>query len=82
MKYVQKIRDLRNDHDLSQIQIAQILGTTKNQVGKYERGEQEMPIRHLLTLCSYYHVSADYILGLPKGLPYGHSKTRTKNQSV
>lgn len=78
MKYVQKIRDLRNDHDLSQLEVAQVLGTTKNQVGKYERGEQEMPIRHLLTLCEYYNVSADYILGLPEGLPYGHSKTRTK----
>lgn len=75
MYYAQKIRDLRIDHDLSQMQIALILGTTKNQVGKYERGEQEMPIKHLLTLCNYYNVSADYILGLPKGRPYGLSKT-------
>lgn len=75
-EYAQRIRDLRIDHDKSQAQIAVILGTSKNQVGKYERGEQEMPIKHLLTLCSYYHVSADYILGLPKGLPYGFSKTK------
>lgn len=75
-KYAQKIRDLRNDHDLSQAQIAEILGTTKNQVGKYERGEQEMPIKHLISLCNYYGVSADYILGIPKGRPYGLSKTR------
>ena len=74
--YVQKIRDLRIDHDLSQAQIAEIIGSTKNQVGKYERGEQEMPIKHLLTLCNYYKVSADYILGLPQNLPYGLSKTR------
>lgn len=74
--YAQTIRDLRIDHDLSQIQVALILGTTKNQVGKYERGEQELPIRHLLTLCNYYKVSADYILGLPEGRPYGLSKTR------
>ena len=78
MYYAQKIRDLRNDHDLSQMQIALILGTTKNQVGKYERGEQEMPIKHLLTLCEYYKVSADYVLGLPEGRPYGFSKTRKK----
>ena len=77
-EYIQKIRNLRIDHDLSQAQIAEILGTTKNQVGKYERGEQEMPIKHLVTLCNYYGVSADYILGLPEGRPYGLSKTRKK----
>ncbi|MBP3305122.1 MAG: helix-turn-helix transcriptional regulator [Oscillospiraceae bacterium] len=75
-EYAQRIRDLRIDHDKSQAQIADILGTTKNQVGKYERGEQEMPIKHLLTLCNYYQVSADYILGLPAGRPYGLSKTK------
>ena len=77
-EYVQKIRDLRADHDKSQSEIAIILGTTKNQVGNYERGEQEMPIKHLVTLCNYYGVSADYILGLPEGRPYGLSKTRSK----
>lgn len=76
--YAQKIRDLRIDHDKSQAQIAEILGTTKNQIGKYERGEQEMPIKHLTALCNYYGVSADYILGLPEGRPYGLSKTRSK----
>lgn len=75
-KYTETIRNLRVDHDLSQAQVAEILGSTKNQVGKYERGEQELPIRHLVALCNYYHVSADYILGLPKGLPYGMSKTK------
>lgn len=75
-EYAQKLRDLRIDHDKSQAQIAVILGTTKNQVGKYERGEQEMPIKHLITLCNFYEVSADYILGLPKNRPYGLSKTK------
>lgn len=75
-EYAQRIRELRIDHDKSQTQIALLLGTSKNQVGKYERGEQEMPIKHLITLCNYYGVSADYILGLPKGLPYGLSKTK------
>ena len=72
MQYAQKIRDLRED------QVAMILSTTKNQVGKYERGEQDMNIKHLITLCNFYKVSADFILGLPEGLPYGHSKTRKK----
>ena len=74
-EYARRLRDLRTDRELSQIQIAVVLGTTKNQVGKYERGEQEMPIRHLITLCNYYGVSADYVLGLPEGRPYGFSKT-------
>ncbi len=76
MDYTTKIKNLRIDHDKTQADIAKILGTTKNQVGKYERGEQDMNIRHLVTLCQYYGVSADYILGLPEGLPYGLSKTR------
>lgn len=75
-EYARRLRDLRTDREWSQLQIAVILGTTKNQVGKYERGEQEMPIRHLITLCDYYGVSADYVLGLPEGRPYGFSKTK------
>ena len=74
-EYAERLRNLRTDRELSQAQIAIILGTNKNQVGKYERGEQELPIRHLITLCNYYGVSADYILGLPEGRPYGFSKT-------
>lgn len=76
LKYTETLKSLRIDHDLSQAQVAEILGSTKNQVGKYERGEQELPIRHLVTLCNYYHVSADYVLGLSQGLPYGLSKTK------
>lgn len=76
MCYQQILRNLREDHDMTQAQVADLLNTTKNQVGKYERGEQDMNIKHLITLCKFYHVSADYILGLPKGMPYGHSKTK------
>lgn len=74
--YAQILRDLRTDHDLTQAQVAEILNTTKNQVGKYERGEQEMPVKHVAALCAYYKVSADYVLGLPEGLPFGHGKTK------
>ena len=48
--YAQKIRDLRTDHDMTQAQNAEILGTTKNQVGKFERGEQESSLRFLRIL--------------------------------
>lgn len=78
MDYAQKLRDLREDKDLTQAQIAQLLNTSKNQIGKYERGEQEMPIKHLITLAKFYNVSTDYILGMPEGMPFGHSKTKKR----
>ena len=65
--YMKKIRDLREDHDLTQTQVAQILGTSQTMYARYERGASEMPIRHLIALCRLYHVSSDYILGLEKG---------------
>ncbi len=64
MKYVKRIRDLREDSDKTQQQIADILGTSQTMYARYERGANELPLRHLLTLCKYYGVSADYILGL------------------
>ena len=62
--YQKRIRDLREDHDKTQQNIAEVLGTSQTMYARYERGSNEMPIRHLIALCRYYHVSADYILGL------------------
>ena len=64
MKYLKRIKDLREDHDKTQQQIADVLGTSQTMYARYERGANELPIRHLLTLCAFYSVSADYILGL------------------
>lgn len=61
-KYIINLRNLREDHDLTQQQIADILGTSQTMVARYERGANEMPIRHLITLCKYYNISADDIL--------------------
>ena len=63
MKYIKKIRDLREDHDLTQQQVADILGTSQTMYARYERGANELPVHHLITLCDFYKVSADYILG-------------------
>lgn len=63
MQYVKIIRDLREDNDLTQAQIAEYLGTSQTMYARYERGANEMPIRHLMRLCDLYHVSADYLLG-------------------
>ena len=64
MKYVKRIRDLREDSDKTQNDIAEVLGTSQTMYARYERGANELPIHHLLVLCKYYKVSADYILGL------------------
>ncbi len=64
MVYVKRIRDLREDNDKTQQEIAAILGTSQTMYARYERGANELPIRHLIKLCKYYKVSADYILGL------------------
>ncbi len=62
--YMRKIRDLREDADLTQTQVAEFLGTSQTMYARYERGASELPIRHLIALCRLYYVSADYILGL------------------
>ena len=63
MEYCRIIRDLREDADLTQRQVADVLGTSQTMYARYERGANELPIRHLMTLCDLYQVSADYILG-------------------
>lgn len=70
MEYAQKLREIREDRDLTQADIASILGTTRQQIYKYESGMQEMTVSRLVKLCEFYGVSADYILGLPKGLKW------------
>ena len=62
--YTKRLRDLREDHDKTQKEIAEILGTSQTMYARYERGANEIPIHHLITLCRYYDVSSDYILGL------------------
>ena len=64
MAYVRILRDLREDADKTQTQIAEVLGTSQTMYARYERGTNELPIHHLLKLCELYQVSSDYILGL------------------
>ncbi len=64
LNYVRKIKDLREDNDYTQNYVAKYLGTSQTMYARYERGANELPIRHLISLCKLYNVSADYILGL------------------
>lgn len=63
LTYIEKLRGLREDNDLTQTQIAEILGTSQTMYARYERGANEMPIHHFVTLCRLYNVSADELLG-------------------
>lgn len=60
--FIEKIRELREDNDLTQTDIANVLKTSQTMYARYERGANEMPIHHLITLCKFYNVSADDLL--------------------
>ena len=60
---IRRMRDLREDSDLNQTQVAEILGISQTVYSRYERGATELPLRHLVALCWFYNVSADYLLG-------------------
>ena len=64
--YCELLRELRESRDLKQSDIASVLNTTQQVYSRYETGINELPLRHLVTLCRFYHVSADYLLGLNK----------------
>ena len=61
MDYIIRIRNLREDADKTQQEIAEYLGTSQTMYARYERGANEMPIRHLIKLSDYYQVSLDYL---------------------
>ena len=59
-----RLRDLREDADLKQKDIADLLQTTQQQYSKYERGVQEIPAHHLIVLAKFYKTTVDFLLGL------------------
>jgi transcriptional regulator with XRE-family HTH domain len=61
--YQQLLKDLREDKDLKQSDVAELIGTTQQQYSNYETGESELPLRALTVLADFYGVSADYLLG-------------------
>ena len=64
MKIYRRIRDLREDHDLTQVQCAKIAFISKTSYIRYEKGEREPPLDVIINLAKYYNVSIDYIAGL------------------
>ncbi len=64
MYHYQRLLDLREDAELTQKQVAEVLGITAQQYSLYERGSREIPLHHVITLAKFYSVSIDYIAGL------------------
>ena len=58
-----RLKDMREDNDLTQAQVAKILMCDQSLYSKYERGEREIPLRLLIVLAEYYNVSLDYLVG-------------------
>lgn len=70
MKF-QRLRDLREDHDKLQKDIANVLGISQQYYSEYEQGNRTIPTEHLMQLALYYHTSMDYLVGLTNEIsPY------------
>ena len=63
MPYYERIRHLREDHDLTQARMGEILSCSQRVYSNYERGDIDIPTQTLIKLADYYHVSVDYLLG-------------------
>ncbi|MBE6634008.1 MAG: helix-turn-helix transcriptional regulator [Ruminococcaceae bacterium] len=61
---ITRIKDLREDHDLTQTEIAKYLHIKQNTYSQYETGQRQLPLECLIALARYYNTSTDYILGL------------------
>ena len=61
MAYYKRLRELREDHDKTQQEIAEVLGTTYQYYSAYERGLRDIPFQRVIALARYYNVSLDYI---------------------
>lgn len=70
MKYYERLRQLREDADQTQSQIAGLLQTSQSYYSKLELGKKPFRVEQIAALCEYYRVSADYVLGLPKGMDW------------
>ena len=64
MYIYRRIKDLREDNDLSQLDVAKVLEISQQHYSMYETGKREIPLHHFITLAKYYGVSLDYMAGL------------------
>ena len=75
--YYRRLRDLREDHDRTQVEVAEYLGMKQSQYSRYERGLRDLPTDVLIRLAHYYNTSADYILGMTDSRqPYPNTRQK------
>ena len=74
LSFGEKIRNLREDADLNQTQLGAKTGMTQRKISYIECGTCEPSVDDIVALCSFFHVSADYLLGLEPGLPFPCAK--------
>ena len=70
------LRYLREDRELTQLEVANHLNIGRTMYRRYETGETEIPVRHLKSLCLLYGVSSDFVLGLPDNLSHRLRKSK------
>ena len=80
LRYPKLLRQLRTEAHKSQAELAEVLGTSQTMYARYERGANALPLRHLLTLCEYYDVSADYLLGRTGKIPICYNMAYRKHR--
>ncbi|MDE5984907.1 MAG: helix-turn-helix domain-containing protein [Eubacterium sp.] len=74
MTYFERMRATREDKDLKQCEVAEMLNIKQQQYSEYERGARMIPINYLVDFCKKLNISSDYILGLPDDLPNPKTK--------
>lgn len=71
--FAKRLNDLIEDRDINQKEMCAEIGITEQQMIRWKQGKSEAGITKLEALCKYFNVSADYLLGLPEGMPYPKS---------
>ena len=74
LTFAEKIRLLREEKELNQTQLGQAVGMTQRKISYLENGKYEPSLDDIRMLCRFFHVSADYLLGFSKPLPYPKRK--------
>lgn len=79
--YFKRLKDIREDHELTQTQIAKILNMKQQQYARYENGVNEIPFEHIIKLAKYYNVSIDYLANLTDETKPYPQKSNSKNKN-
>ena len=75
LTFAEKIRLLREEKELNQTELGLAVGMTQRKISYLENGKYEPSLEDIRALCRFFHVSADYLLGFPKPLPYPKRKS-------